>query len=264
MKTETADYGSLNKQKLKEMLDIGESSSFSLLKRELYLNERCKYHIPGEVAVCITEEFRNSMTGIKGFLQFIMQQKGLITESKLDKYYQLMINEIQQMENIVSGLLLVNKPDGNQFVREDIVLLLKESLEKVKENSRIQLDLHVNSDLRLVKCIKEQVLQMFVYLFNSSPQLMAEDERLTINIEERDSLHLKVTIANENVFNSTARMERIEDMLKVMRSNGNGLPWTIILNIVNNYGGNIQAYRNENNGTIFEVVLPAESYKSLK
>ncbi|WP_139343271.1 histidine kinase dimerization/phospho-acceptor domain-containing protein [Virgibacillus siamensis] len=219
-----------------------------------------EYHIGEKATGYLGREFRNSMTGIKGFLQLIKQNSGSLTENNLKRYSQLMINEIQYMENVITDLLVVTKSDNYQITSESMVSLLKETVKQMEKTHHIQVTSHVKNGFSFVRCVREQIILAFVYLIYSI-ESMSESKALMINVKQYDATNLKITITGEGDTNSSSCFGRIEDALSAAESNGNGLDLMIVLNVVENHGGYIQAFRNKENKWAFEVIFPFDPNK---
>ena len=118
-------YNASVMQESAKTFNFWENSLARYSERNYYPDERDNFNISGKGAVSLANELRNPLTSVKGFLQFIEHKKELISETKLKRYSELMINEIHYMENVISDLLLVQKPEVSQFVNENMISLVK-------------------------------------------------------------------------------------------------------------------------------------------
>ncbi|WLR41277.1 histidine kinase dimerization/phospho-acceptor domain-containing protein [Bacillus carboniphilus] len=89
----------------------------------------------GELAAGIAHEIRNPLTSIKGFIQFL--KESYTYDDRSMKYYKIMEEEIDRMNEVIGELLIISKPHQKDFteervegILEDVILLMSTAAQK--------------------------------------------------------------------------------------------------------------------------------------
>ena len=89
----------------------------------------------GQIAAGTAHEIRNPLTSIKGFLQIL---KNSLSEKGMDKelsYTEIMLDEINRINGLVSEFLLLSKPKDTVFYKVNISTVINEILPIIRNEA---------------------------------------------------------------------------------------------------------------------------------
>lgn len=239
---ETVDFGLFNPEQ----------------KRNMSGADYDRFCIAGEVAASLAHEIRNPATSIKGFLQMLIKRENL---GNPKRYYKLMIDEINQINNIISELLLITKPEASQFSQENLHFILKQAVLSAKsyaDQRGIKLFLNANSDFPKVKCVKEQVIQVFSFLLQERIDAIPDGGTLQIEMKLFNSVFLKVVVTDQGSLIDPEILSRMGEPFYSPKIQGTGINLMIFRSVMNNHNGFLNI-RHEENKKIFELIFPISS-----
>jgi len=101
-------------KELKQEVDKRERIEHEVVKLE-------RLNIIGQLAAGLGHEVRNPMTTIRGFLQLLQNKTELLTYKS---YFDLMIEELDRTNSIITGFLSITKINPTQLKRESLNKLL--------------------------------------------------------------------------------------------------------------------------------------------
>jgi PAS domain S-box-containing protein len=114
---------------LNVFIDIGEMKK---LENEVLRLERL--NLVGYMSTGIAHEIRNPLTTIRGFMQFLSIKKDL---SHCKEYFDLTIQELDQINSIMSELILLAGSKSVDFTRNNLNILISELLPSIKADGMV-------------------------------------------------------------------------------------------------------------------------------
>jgi len=210
----------------------------------------------GQLAASVAHEIRNPLTTLKGFTQLL---KSSATEETM-KYLNVIDDEIDRMESILSEMLVLSKPSKNekkiislQDLLTDIILVIspKASLEGIVIERSVDV---ISSDSVYGDIIK--LKQVFLNLLKNALEAMTSGGRITIGMERKNDGYLIVTIADTGKGMSIAHLKKIFKPFFTTRSEGTGLGLSFVIETMENHSGTISVESEVNCGTVFTLTFP--------
>ncbi len=224
----------------------------------------------GRFSAGLAHEIRNPLSSLSGSIQFL--KEGLQLDGTHQRLMDIVLNETERLNEIVSGFLNFSLPKKKNLLvvdltklLEDCVLLMKNSNEY---HSSIQIILKLPPDRVLIESDEEQLKQMIWNLCINGIQAMDEEGSLTISLKEvkgfqhpmfttaRKGLVLRIQDEGRGIDEETINL--IFDPFFTTREEGVGLGLATVKKIVEQLGGKIGLTSREGQGTVFEVFLPQE------
>ncbi|MBP1935082.1 ATP-binding protein [Ammoniphilus resinae] len=214
-----------------------------------------KLSITGQLAAGIAHEIRNPITAIKGFLQ--LMRSG--TEDK-KSYLNIMTSEIERIEQILSELLMLAKPQESKFERKDITLLLDQvvtllSTQAILNNVEI-VTAEPRAHLPFVDCDENQLKQAFINYIKNAIDAMPTGGTLVIRVEQLGTEKIKISFTDRGMGMPEEVLSQLGQPFYTTKEKGTGLGFMISKKIIENHAGEVNVTSEINSGTTVEVRLP--------
>ncbi|WP_222599409.1 ATP-binding protein [Aquibacillus kalidii] len=205
----------------------------------------------GQFAAGICHEIRNPLTTIKGFFQLLKD------DNHNTKYYKVIENELNRIQQITSELLLLAKPHSEQrevhnlvnIVNEVVVLLESQAVMK----SILIEKMFMSQDLNIV-CDDTKVKQVIINMVKNAIEVM-NGGRITIKAA-KVSNNVILMITDEGPGIPKEQLHKIGEPFYTTKKDGTGLGLIISFNIIKSHGGTVKIHSEEGKGTTFEIILP--------
>jgi PAS domain S-box-containing protein len=223
----------------------------------------------GEMAAGIAHEIRNPLGSIELFASLL--KKDLAEDPEKEKLVQHIRAGVQNMDRIISTLLMFAKSAQPSRQQCDINLLLTELLDglddiRVPDNIKVVRDL--GNDDMLANGDRELLRQVFPNLIRNAIQAMPDGGELCLRTEkaltsvagqERDigiRKFITVTVADTGAGIGVEDLSKIFNPFFTTKDKGTGLGLAISHNIIKAHQGTIEAVSEEGKGTSFLVKIP--------
>ncbi|GIQ71324.1 PAS domain-containing sensor histidine kinase [Xylanibacillus composti] len=213
----------------------------------------------GQIAAGTAHEIRNPLTSIKGFLQVLkktLQGHGLRREYE---YTQIMLNEIDRINNLVSEFLLLSKPKDNKYTSVDISSVIRDILpiinnEAILHNVVVQYE--AEEELPLVVADRELLKQVYINVSKNGIEAMTEGGTLTIRErldEANQFIHVDIHDTGPGI--PSYVIDKIFDPFFTTKENGTGLGLAVCQRIIHDAGGQLRV-SSKGFGTTFTISIP--------
>jgi signal transduction histidine kinase len=215
----------------------------------------------GELSAYVAHEIRNPITGIRTTVQFVSSKLRAGDSRRED--LQDVLQELDRVEQIITGLLLFARPPSANPQPIDLQLVLERTLGTLEvqiEDANIRLTREYADELPPVFADPDLSQQVFLNLCLNAIQAMPEGGDLTVTTgvrryRTRRSM-VDVSVADTGVGIPRELMERIFDPFFTTRSMGTGLGLSISAQIVQGAGGMLTAKNNPGGGATLRVSFP--------
>ncbi|MDX1778760.1 MAG: ATP-binding protein, partial [Thermodesulfobacteriota bacterium] len=175
-------------------------------------------------------------------------------------YLKIIVEEIGHLENILTDILYFAKPAVPNRSRVNVNAIINNILEILGveiEESNIQVEEHLDSDLPVLSLDENQIRRVIINLFKNAIQAMPEGGTLNVSTAiENQWLHIEV--ADTGIGISDEDIDKLFDAFFSSKSTGSGLGLTVSAQIINNHGGTIEVKKREPRGASFIIRLPME------
>lgn len=211
-----------------------------------------KLSAAGQLAAGIAHEIRNPLTAIKGFLQ-------LMEKNDHDRNYMNIIKtEMNRIEEILSELLLLSKPQNMKFKKESLKKILnhiKTLLDTHAIMNNIEIELEYLSDIPEFICDENQLKQVFINLLKNALESMSQGGKIRIEVDGRVEGNILIRIIDQGCGIPKEHLERLGQPFFTTKENGTGLGLMISMQIIENHHGTI-TFSSNDHGTTIELSLP--------
>ncbi|SMQ76059.1 PAS domain S-box-containing protein [Bacillus sp. OV166] len=241
---------------------IGYGSDVTTLRdAEERLRRTEKLSIVGELSASVAHEIRNPLTSLKGFVQLLQME-----DEKHQFFYQIMLDELNRINDIVGELLLLAKPQLLKYTKADLQKLLMDVISLLNTEAslyNVQIDsLFPKNDI-WIECEPNQLKQLFINVIKNSIEASQNGGTVSIVLEQLEQSHVLITIKDTGCGISKERLEKIGEPFYSSKEKGTGLGLTVSFKIVQSHQGTIRFESQKKQGTSVQISLPVKQ-KDLK
>ncbi|MBM4764447.1 PAS domain S-box protein [Bacillus sp. B15-48] len=222
-------------------------------KAENFLLQSEKLLVAGQLAAGIAHEVRNPLTAIKGFLQLT---EGNFKENRT--YFEIINDEINRIEAILTELLTLAKPKDMNFQQNNITNLIDEVttlLDTEALMNNVEINTIIQPEIPPIYCDTNQLKQVFINFIKNSIEAMPNGGLITIHMERHNCEQIKLLFSDTGCGIPESLLNRIEEPFFTTKEKGTGLGLMISKQIIERHNGRIKYYSSKE-GTTIELLLP--------
>ena len=224
-------------------------------EKELLRTEKLKY--VGQLAAGVAHEIRNPITTIRGLFQLLRDHP--YDEKVFKSYIDIIIEELNRMNTIVSELLNLSKPyqlvlkkySVNELI-EEIILLQRAELNK--NNIAILKDIHYDGT---IYTDRNRLYQVILNIIQNSRDAMVEGGTISIAVECLDN-RLKLTIKDTGPGIHEGTLSKLGTPFFTTKENGTGLGLATSMKIMEELKGSLEVSSVVNEGTSITLLIPTD------
>lgn len=234
---------------------IGQDISDRKRAEEMIIRSE-KLSAVGQMAAGVAHEIRNPLTSLKGFVQ-LMQTK----VNGFDEYFNIMKEELDRINFIVSEFLVIAKPQSVRFQPKNALTILKNTIMLLNSQAmikKVNIITHADPDLPDIKCDENQIKQVFINILNNSIEAMSEGGTISIRLEtSEDGRCLIMSFSDQGCGIPEDRIPKLGEPFYTTKEKGTGLGLMVTFKIIENHGGESKIYSQLGKGTTVEISMPA-------
>ncbi|MFC0272734.1 ATP-binding protein [Metabacillus herbersteinensis] len=223
-------------------------------KTEDLLLQSEKLTVLGELAAGVAHEIRNPLTSIKGFLQFMDE------EDETKKLYKgIMISEIDRINDIVTELLLLSRPQDVEFKNQDVESILHYVTSLIKTETTLkslEIEFINKANHPIVYGSANQLKQVFLNIVKNAIEASHENDKISIKLEQNKQNELVATFLDHGTGIDEERLKTIGQPFYTTKEKGFGLGMTVSYKIIKEHKGRIDIKSKVDKGTEVKVILP--------
>lgn len=232
--------------------DTTERQTLKYIQSEL--NRLDRFNLIGEMAAGVAHEIRNPITVIRGYLQGFHRNPTRCTQERV----QLLLNELDRINNIVSEFLTLASNKVSAKARWDLNALLDEIHPLIYEDAAergIEVDLYFESNLPALDLDNKEIKQLILNLSRNALDVMSTRGKLTIQTK-KNSESVELCIADTGNGIPEDVLLKMFDPFFTTKASGTGLGLSVCISIVARHKGTIEVRSEEGKGTEFIISFP--------
>ncbi|RAN29955.1 sporulation kinase [Geobacillus sp. A8] len=242
----------------KGLLTIGRDITQQKLAEELLLKKE-KLSVLGELAAGIAHEIRNPLTSMKGFIQMMQE-----TREVNDHYMRIMLNELGRINQIVSELLVLAKPqshDYRPFLLDEALSYVISLIGHEATLNNVSISVHNTAPKACVYGDQNQIVQVLLNVMKNAIEAMPDGGILYVHVAEADGKVL-VDVADTGVGIPKERLQKIGEPFFTLKEKGMGLGLTTSMKIVQEHKGTMRIESEVGKGTTVHLTFPSGGVKA--
>lgn len=240
---------------------IAKDISEARKAQELLQNSE-KLSLVGQLAAGIAHEIRNPLTAVKGFIQLL--KSGVADKQQ---YYDIISSEINRIEQILSEMLILAKPQAVQYMPVDIHLLLGHVTTLIESQAlmnSIEIDKVCEQDLPFIDGDENQLKQVLINVMKNAVEAMPEGGKLTVRANKLGEDRIVVRVIDQGSGIPADQLDRIGHPFFTTKEHGTGLGMMVSFQIIERHGGHVSISSEIGQGTTIEIVMPVSAEGSLQ
>ncbi|MGG3007498.1 ATP-binding protein [Geobacillus stearothermophilus] len=237
----------------KGLLTIGRDITQQKRAEELLLKKE-KLSVLGELAAGIAHEIRNPLTSMKGFIQMMQE-----TREVNDDYMRIMLSELGRINQIVSELLVLAKPQSHNyrpFLLSEAVSYVISLIGHEATLNNVSISVHNNAPKACVYGDQNQIVQVLLNVMKNAIEAMPGGGSLYVRVSEAGGT-VCLDIADTGIGISKERLQKIGEPFFTLKEKGMGLGLTTSMKIIQEHKGTMQIESEVGKGTIVHLTLPS-------
>ncbi|MCM3603366.1 PAS domain S-box protein [Robertmurraya korlensis] len=221
---------------------------------ELQLIKSEKLSAVGQLSASIAHEIRNPLTALKGFIQIMRSS----APSKEIGYFEIMADEIARIEQITGELLMVAKPQVQQFHYENLTEIFQDVTTLLGSQALMNnVDIKVMSeDIPLVYCVAHQIKQVFINLIKNAIESMPTGGVIHVRLGSSHTGAVFIQVHDQGCGIPEGLLENIGIPFYTTKQKGTGLGMMTSFKIIESHTGTMEISSKEGEGTIVRISLP--------
>jgi two-component system sensor histidine kinase HydH len=225
------------------------------LQQQLRRSERLS--ALGNLAAGVAHEVRNPLSAIKGFATFLL---GKMERENDVNAAAMLIQEVDRLNRVVSGLLEFARPDGIRLEPAALDSLVERALSLCASDAAdkdIAARFACAPDLPLIAADADRLTQALLNLFLNAIQAMDRGGALEISAcRDQATGKVLLRVADNGKGIAPEALAAIFDPYVTGRASGTGLGLAIVHRIMEQHGGVIRVESEPGAGSVFFVYLP--------
>lgn len=213
-----------------------------------------KFALIGEMAASIAHEVRNPMTTVRGLAQILLDNNENNRE-----YFELMIEELDRANKLLTDFLSLAKEDDGEFEETKINSIVEKCM-NIMHGQLVYNDIKLESKLEQSEGVNvyvdaDKLVQTIMNISRNAVEAMQAEGLLEVSSRLDDD---KVIVA----FKDNGQGMSAGDLQKVMqpfystKSTGTGLGLSVSYKNIKDNGGDIHIQSKEGEGSTISIILP--------
>ncbi|MBN1782498.1 GAF domain-containing protein [bacterium] len=233
------------------------------LERRLYRSEELASI--GELSAGIAHEIRNPLVAIKTSVGLLQEEPELSEDGH--QLLEVVKEETDQMAAIIEDFLQFARPKPPTFEEVEINQVIRDVVKRYRElNGHIHWKEHLSHVIPPLWLDRYQIQQVMTNLILNAVDAMASGGTLKVRSDREtgpdSQFRIRITIADTGQGIPPENINKIFQPFFSTKEKGTGMGLAICRRIVDQHGGDIEVKSQEDKGTQFSVILPAEKQTS--
>ncbi|EIT87468.1 PAS/PAC sensor signal transduction histidine kinase [Fictibacillus macauensis ZFHKF-1] len=225
------------------------------MEAEEMVRKSDKLSIVGQLAASVAHEIRNPLTALKGFIQ-LFQTRGVIDHNQ--KYYEIMFEELNRIEQIITELLILAKPQSKTLETKDIKELIHYVIDLLSRQALVH-NIHIVCDIKetlpAISCVENELKQVFINLVKNSIEAMPEGGVIHIAGSKHED-GIEIVIHDQGCGIPPESINKLGEPFYSTKEKGTGLGLMTSYKIIREHQGQISIDSTPGNGTTVRISLP--------
>jgi signal transduction histidine kinase len=211
----------------------------------------------GEMAVQLAHEIRNPLGSIELFAS--MLATGLPNKSDMKGWANQIVSGVTFLNTIVTNMLTFTKVSRPQFSVFELNRMIDETLvffEPVCRQRSVRVNRPGALEPTVIEADMDMLRQILINLLMNAVQAMPEQGEISISAQLVDPKTARIEVEDNGIGIPEENVSKIFDPFFTTNEKGSGLGLSLVHQIVQKHGGNIEAESRFGHGTRFVIVLP--------
>jgi len=209
----------------------------------------------GQLAAGIAHEIRNPLTALKGFTKLINS-----SSTAKSNYIDIMLDELNRIEQIVSELLVLAKPQAVDFAEKELGPIIHD-VTMLLESQAILSNVEITSEVAggglKVLCVENQLKQVFINIVKNAIEAMPGGGKIDVTATLDEDNRIIIRFSDNGAGIPESKLSKLGEPFYSTKEKGTGLGLMVSYKIIENHQGSIEFQSKEGMGTTVTIVLPS-------
>lgn len=215
-----------------------------------------KMAVVGQLASSVAHELRNPLGVMKNAIYYLNMLGVGKDSSDVKENMEIISKEIDNSDKVISDLLEFSRIKQPALRLENINLIIKEALSRVKSPAGIEVVAGLGKDMPQIQVDALQMQQVFYNLAQNAIQAMEKGGALTVSSCVARNDNIAIVFKDTGCGIPEENLQKIFDPLFSTKAKGTGLGLSVVASLVEGHGGKLEVESEVGKGTIFTVKLP--------
>lgn len=211
----------------------------------------------GELSAYIAHEIRNPLFTIGGFANSLLKKDGLDKSSQ--EKIRIILHESQKLDHILKNIISFSRPTKSEESEFNVNRIIMDILQLFRlscEEQQIKTETEIDHGLALAKGDPELIKQCLINLIKNSIEAMPRGGYLTLTTGMEDEfIVIKVGDTGKGIPREI-REKVFNPFFTTKKGEGAGLGLAMTKKIIEDMGGRLELFSQENKGTTIALYLP--------
>lgn len=213
------------------------------------------------LAAGVAHEIKNPLGSISIHLQLLQKalaKKNMQEETSINKYFDVLGEEVDRLNRIVVDFLFAVRPITLELRETDLNKLISQMVDFVHyemEQSNIRCCLDLDENLPLILIDERHMKHALLNLITNAKAAMPNGGSLTIVTSHADN-EMKISVIDTGMGIKKENLAKIFEPYFTTKETGTGLGLTQVFKIIREHQGEITVNSKSGEGTCFEIALP--------
>jgi len=220
-----------------------------------------------ELVSMVAHELRSPLTSISGFSELLLDPT--VNREQSEEYAGIILKESNRLSELINKFLDISKIEAGKIQIKRVPMQLRDVLDKVldvnmtqAERKGIVVSVKVANDIPLVLGDKDMLEQVVLNLFSNAVKYSPENTAIELRLKEHENDVLCEIEDNGYGISEKAlprifeKFYRVTDNEKVREITGTGLGLSLVKEIIEIHGGNIEVKSKLGEGSTFSFTIP--------
>ena len=209
----------------------------------------------GEMSMTVAHEIKNPLNAIQGAVTYLQNNfKGEV----LREFLYIIEQEVQRLNEIVTTFLKFSKPSPLQPTLEDINLVIRETVELIRQEAtekNIEVVTSLDERLPLFEFDKGQLKQAILNIIVNSLDATKAGDTVWITTGKNETKVI-IKIKDNGIGMSSELISEIFKPFYTTKTRGSGLGLACVERIIKDHKGDINVKSESGKGAEFDIILP--------
>ncbi|WP_088226412.1 ATP-binding protein [Desulfosporosinus sp. FKB] len=250
-------------ERTKELQTANELLSQEIVERkraEIEMVRMDRLNLIGQMAASISHEVRNPMTTVKGFLQLLKSKQ----ELKNQEYFDLMIEELDRANSILSEFLSISKTKTTTLERCNINDIVNYTLPLIQADAQYNdtlLTLELNN-VPYLQLNAQEIRQLLLNLVRNGFEAMECEGGLKITTYSTNG-EVVLAVSDEGKGIEQSLIEKLGTPFFTTKEQGTGLGLAVCYGIVSRNNGRISVETSPKGTTFYVCFKPSYEHNPI-
>ncbi len=233
------------------------SMAADLRRTQAQLLTATKFAFAGELAAGVAHEVRTPLSVMRSSAQMLRDTPS--AEADNSELVGMLIEEVDRIERVVSGLLELAKPHSRTVEATGLEAILERAAEFAQARAERQgtvLRREIEAPLPPVLCDREQIYQVALNLIVNALQALGSGGEVVIRARDGGGRGICFEVSDDGPGVPEEMRDRVFQPFVTAREGGTGLGLSIVKRMIEEHGGEIELETAIGKGTTFCIHLP--------